>query len=65
MHTHILTFHTFSSSAITSLVMTAESLIKLLANTFFITSIDLKGKPTHYYALYGKKNLSFQLRKWR
>lgn len=53
MHTHIHTFNSFSCNAITILVMAAESLI--LANTFFIISIDLKGKPTPYYALYGKK----------
>lgn len=65
MHTHIHTFHTFSCNAVISLVIAAESFIKLLANMFFIISIVLKGKPTHYYAMLEKNPLSFQLRKCR
>lgn len=51
MHTHIHTFHTFSFNAVTSQVMAPESLIKLLANTFFIISIELKGKLTYYLCI--------------
>lgn len=35
MHTHMDTFHSFSGTAVTNLVMAAESLIQLFAHTFF------------------------------